>query len=199
MAQQDVPVQANESDEVRALRKLAAIAGWCVTATTNGIHAENSLHKIQATNGYGRAVDLADKSGAGWDTGELLRINEQVLQLLPLSMISELIYAGAGGICVKNGRIMDCATVYGPVVLAAHHNHVHLAVIAGFVYQGGPVPDDPNRINVDAPITGIAATPTGKGYWLVGADGGVFAFGDAVMLGNVEYVKPDDRAWLPRA
>ena len=36
-----------------------------------------------------------------------------------------------------------------------------------------------------SPIVGIAATPTGKGYWLVGADGGVFAFGDAGYFGNV--------------
>lgn len=65
---------------------------------------------------------------------------------------------------------------------------------------GGPMPaDDPNRFNVNAPIVGIAMTPTGKGYLLVGADGGVFAFGDAPFLGNVEYVKPDDRAWLPKA
>jgi peptidoglycan recognition protein len=61
----------------------------------------------------------------------------------------------------------------------------------------GTVPDDPNRINSNAPVTGIAATPTGKGYWLVAADGGVFAFGDAGFYGNIEYVKPDDRAWLP--
>lgn len=64
----------------------------------------------------------------------------------------------------------------------------------------GPMPaDDPNRPNSNAPITGIAATPTGKGYWLVGADGGVFAFGDAQFLGNVEYVKPEGREWLPKA
>src|SRR5688500_4418019 len=29
----------------------------------------------------------------------------------------------------------------------------------------------------------MAATPTGQGYWMVGADGGVFAFGDAPFLG----------------
>lgn len=55
--------------------------------------------------------------------------------------------------------------------------------------------DDRPRVN--APVVGIAATPTGKGYWLVCADGGVFAFGDAGFFGNVEYAKPDDRAWLP--
>src|SRR5437763_1810738 len=33
-------------------------------------------------------------------------------------------------------------------------------------------------------IVGVAANPTGKGYWLVGADGGVFAFGDARFFGS---------------
>lgn len=201
--QADIPIQPNESDEVRALRQLAQIGGWCVTHTTDGRHAENSLHKIKATNGYGRAVDLAAREASGWDTEALLRINEQVLQLLPLSMISELIYAGLGGICVKNGRMVDGQTVYGPIVLAAHHDHVHLAVIAGFTYNGGPPmapADDPNRVNVNAPIVGIAVTPTGNGYYLVGADGGVFTFGDAKLFGTpIEYVKPDGREWLPKA
>ena len=31
---------------------------------------------------------------------------------------------------------------------------------------------------------GIAPTPTGRGTWLVAADGGVFAFGDAAFLGS---------------
>ena len=29
----------------------------------------------------------------------------------------------------------------------------------------------------------MAPTPTGKGYWLVASDGGVFAFGDAGFHG----------------
>jgi len=36
----------------------------------------------------------------------------------------------------------------------------------------------------DAPVVGIAATPDAKGYWLVGADGGVFTFGDAGFYGS---------------
>jgi hypothetical protein len=66
----------------------------------------------------------------------------------------------------------------------------------------GPMPaDDPNRVNVNAPIVGIAAHPSGKGYWLACADGGVFGFGAAAneFHGNVEYVKPDGREWLPKA
>ena len=31
---------------------------------------------------------------------------------------------------------------------------------------------------------GIAATPDGEGYWLVGSDGGIFSFGDAKFYGS---------------
>ena len=38
-------------------------------------------------------------------------------------------------------------------------------------------------------ITGMAPTPDGKGYWLVGADGGVFTFGDAGFFGSLGALK----------
>ena len=34
-------------------------------------------------------------------------------------------------------------------------------------------------------IVGMAVTPDGNGYWLVGSDGGVFAFGDATFMGSM--------------
>jgi hypothetical protein len=37
-----------------------------------------------------------------------------------------------------------------------------------------------------APVNGIAATPAGTGYWLVGSDGAVFAFGDAQDFGSAD-------------
>jgi hypothetical protein len=42
----------------------------------------------------------------------------------------------------------------------------------------GSVPK-PNR-----PIVGIAGTPRGDGYWLVGSDGGIFSFGKAAFQGS---------------
>ena len=33
----------------------------------------------------------------------------------------------------------------------------------------------------------MAATPDGKGYWLVGADGGVYNRGDAGFFGSATY------------
>src|SRR5206468_8026391 len=39
------------------------------------------------------------------------------------------------------------------------------------------------------PIRAAASTPTGHGYWLTAADGGVFAFGDAVFQGGAADTK----------
>ena len=39
-----------------------------------------------------------------------------------------------------------------------------------------------------SPIVGIATTPSGHGYWLVGSDGGVFSFGDAAVRGRGDVV-----------
>jgi hypothetical protein len=35
------------------------------------------------------------------------------------------------------------------------------------------------------PVVAMAATPTGRGYWLFASDGGVFAFGDAGFFGSM--------------
>lgn len=40
-------------------------------------------------------------------------------------------------------------------------------------------------MSLAAPIVGVAADPDGFGYWMAGADGGVFAF-DAEFSGSVE-------------
>ena len=37
---------------------------------------------------------------------------------------------------------------------------------------------------LNQPIVGMAATPDGKGYWLVASDGGIFSFGDAGFYGS---------------
>jgi hypothetical protein len=39
-------------------------------------------------------------------------------------------------------------------------------------------------MTLNKPIVGMAATPSGRGYWLVASDGGLFAFGDAAFYGS---------------
>ncbi|MCZ7527111.1 MAG: hypothetical protein M5U14_12450 [Acidimicrobiia bacterium] len=38
---------------------------------------------------------------------------------------------------------------------------------------------------LNQPIVGMAAAPSGSGYWLVAFDGGIFAFGDAPFAGSL--------------
>jgi hypothetical protein len=40
------------------------------------------------------------------------------------------------------------------------------------------------NVHLNKPVVGMAATPDGRGYWLVASDGGVFAFGDARFYGS---------------
>ncbi len=40
------------------------------------------------------------------------------------------------------------------------------------------------RPALNKPIVGMAATPDGKGYWLVASDGGIFNYGDAGFFGS---------------
>lgn len=53
-------------------------------------------------------------------------------------------------------------------------------------WEGVPMPDaDPNVHQAQAPIVAFEVTPSGNGYYVVTADGAVFAFGDAKYLGRV--------------
>ncbi len=44
--------------------------------------------------------------------------------------------------------------------------------------------DGAQYYNLNAPIVGMAPTPDGGGYWMVGSDGGVYASGDAQFYGS---------------
>jgi hypothetical protein len=64
-------------------------------------------------------------------------------------------------------------------------------VTATGVRAGGVLPfggaanlGSPAGTTLAAPIIGIAATPSGHGYWLVASDGGVFSYGDAGFYGS---------------
>jgi len=43
----------------------------------------------------------------------------------------------------------------------------------------------PGGLPLNAPIIGIAHTPSGGGYWLVARDGGIFSYGDADFWGSM--------------
>jgi hypothetical protein len=189
MTNRDVPLQPGETAVTAALRSLAGVMGWAVMHTTDGAHSATSYHYPRAG---ARAVDLAARSGPSWDSDELLAINEGIIRVLPLSMISELIYSGPGNICVKNGKVI---AGYGADVMSRHHNHVHLAVIATFTYNGGtPVPpDDPTIPNIRGPVelhVIVDANGHATGYYIFSpTTGEIHAWGEgAKYYGRSEVV-----------
>ncbi len=49
----------------------------------------------------------------------------------------------------------------------------------------GDAPAPGPSITSNLPLVGMAATPTGQGYWEVASDGGIFTFGDAAFFGSM--------------
>jgi len=49
----------------------------------------------------------------------------------------------------------------------------------------------PRAEHLNKPVVGIAADPSGNGYWLAAADGGVFAFGNAPFEGSLGATRID--------
>jgi hypothetical protein len=90
-----------------------------VTSTTTGTHAQNSYHY------RGQAVDFA-APGGGSDTPGLLAINRYWASRYGKQLV-ELIYAGPGGVCIKDGKVVNGNAFYGAATMAEHHNHVHVA------------------------------------------------------------------------
>jgi hypothetical protein len=53
----------------------------------------------------------------------------------------------------------------------------------GGLFNFGDAPFLGSAGDRNQPVAGMAASPTGHGYWLAGAVGTVFPFGDAVSFG----------------
>lgn len=122
------------SREVSALVAYADSTGVAhrVTDIDGPGHAPNSYHYSKGTNGMGLAVDFGGATiGLTPATSkQMVALYRAFLEVAP--QLTELIH-NAPGItrAVKNGRLVDGLATYGPVVWAAHKNHVHVAVPRG--------------------------------------------------------------------
>ena len=77
-----------------------------------------------------------------------------------------------------NQPIVGMAVSRGRRVLAGGLRRWHLQLREGQFYGST------GNIHLNKPVVGMAATPSGNGYWLVASDGGIFSFGDASFYGS---------------
>jgi hypothetical protein len=74
----------------------------------------------------------------------------------------------------------------GAVPNQANADSYYFAAADGGVFTvNAPFYGSAAGLSLDAPVVAMALTPDDGGYWLVGADGGVFAFGDAQYYGSL--------------
>jgi hypothetical protein len=98
---------------------------------------------------------------------------------------------GATGSC-PSGSTSEVSHIAAPVVgVAAAAQGAWLAASDGgvFGFCGAPYVGSMGGKTLNAPIVGIAPTPSGGGFWLVASDGGVFAFGNASFYGSTGALK----------
>jgi hypothetical protein len=74
----------------------------------------------------------------------------------------------------------------GAVYNGSNADSYYFAAADGGVYGiNAPFYGSAAGLTLHSPIVAMALTPDNGGYWLVGADGGVFAFGDAHYYGSM--------------
>ena len=103
--------------------------------------------------------------------------------LVALAVVALVVAASGAGASAANGwptrPVAATISSTGPPVFVVRANGAVTAVIAGGTYG------DARRLPLAQPITGIAATVPGTGYWLAASDGGVFSYGDARFFGSM--------------
>ena len=66
-----------------------------------------------------------------------------------------------------------------------------VAVLGATAVMAGAPSAGAAAIELNAPIVSMTGSPSGHGYWEVGGDGGVFAFGDATFYGSPTGLHPN--------
>jgi N-acetylmuramoyl-L-alanine amidase len=84
------------------------------------------------------------------------------------------------------GCFLAASTLLLIDVPASSAGHASTAESGGDVLGFGDAADFGSLagMTLDHPVVGMASSPDGNGYWLVGSDGGVFSFGDAPFKGS---------------
>jgi hypothetical protein len=99
-----------------------------------------------------------------------------------VALATTLVAAGLAAAAATAAALTISAAPTFPAALPTAHTVSAPAAGGGFFGSTG-------AIALNQPMVGMASTSSGRGYWLVAADGGIFAFGDAAFHGSTGGVR----------
>jgi len=148
-------------------------------------------------------VTLADLTGGGYN--DVLAPTTSGLEIFDGKSAQQVATLGAGDLALQNSALVtvDPSGSIGITIAGYGANNEgiiqHYVVADSSGHQLGlrswPMFHQNPQVtgwlasaapgHLNSPIVGMASTPTGRGYWNVAADGGLFAFGDAGFHGSM--------------
>lgn len=166
-------------------RVTGIVGTWKSVENPCSPHTASSLHCAEGTGGKGLAVDFGGSvpGVTPVTVAEMAVIWHLFEPLAP--KLKELFFNGAGITrVVKNGIWRDGLATLGPTTWTAHKTHLHVAVTKGTFLDSRPAAP-PVLLEVrpmwDPPLQVVDFLPywSGSGGYMLFADGGIGAVGDA--------------------
>ena len=148
-------------------------------------------------------VVLADLTGGGYN--DVLVPTTQGLVIFDGRSAQPVATLGAGAIALQNSPLVTVDPGGAIGITIAGYGAGNEGIIQHYVVSGSTghtlglrswpmFHHDPQLTgwldagaagHLNSPIVALATTPSGRGYWNVAADGGIFAFGDAAFHGSM--------------
>ncbi len=107
-----------------------------------------------------------------------------IATLLGTTLFGGIVPAGARATSAAMARPADTTTTCTGVLVARLDGSISVVAPKGETCASAIAQGSLAGLKLNRPIIGSAALPNGNGYWLLGSDGGVFAFGQAQFYGS---------------
>jgi hypothetical protein len=121
----------------------------------------------------------------GPSASDELTVHRRAAPRHPHGGVASLVAAALAVVALTSTTVVALGAVHAPVASATVVTPTHPYAGGGVLPFGDAQDYGSPTTTLASFITGMAATPDGKGYWLVAADGGVFAYGDAPFEGSL--------------
>ena len=167
--------------------------GTCQTPAPNATGTVTCTWAGSTASGASRAVTIVVNTTQAGTVANTGTVSSDAIDSAPDNNAASASVTVTGASGATGGTAGDGVTPPGSIDIG--DGYCMLAEDGGiFTFGGckffgaaatGPIVAPQSKRILNAPMVGFAMTPSDLGYWMAGADGGVFTFGDAPFLGSM--------------